>query len=359
MTAPRIEIDVDAIAHNARTLVDRLAVRDISVTGVTKACLAMEPMAAALLRGGVSGLGDSRIENLERLRASPVGVPLTLIRSPMLSQVASVVELADRSLNTEGVVLDALSAAAAVRGVVHEVVLMVELGDLREGIAIADVTDVARTVSARPGLRLVGLGANLACQSGIIPSQTNMDQLSSLVDHVEAACGHELSVVSAGNSANLDWALSTGDVGRVNELRLGESILLGTEPLYRTPIDGLRTDAFTLVAEVIEVQYKPAQAWGSVAQTAFGTQPPRIGTGTVHQAILAIGHQDVDPAGVVPPTGMCVLGASSDHLVLDVADHDVAVGNELSFGVDYSALLRSMSSPFVAREWKTAAVCED
>ena len=53
---------------------------------------------------------------------------------------------------------------------------------------------------------------------------------------VEARLRHALAVVSGGNSANLDWALATDDVGRINELRLGESILLGTEPLHRHPI---------------------------------------------------------------------------------------------------------------------------
>jgi len=352
--APRLEVDLDAVSHNARTLVERLAVKGIRVTGVTKASLGSIGVAEALLRGGVSGLGDSRVENLERLRTGGITAPLTLIRSPMLSQVPAVVHHADRSLNTEGHVLDALSTAATAAGTDHGVVLMVELGDLREGVAAEDVVDLARTVTTRRGLRLVGLGANLACQSGVVPSQSNMDQLSSLVDQVEAVCGVALSVVSGGNSANIDWVLSTDDVGRIDELRLGESILLGTEPLHRRPVDGLRTDAFTLVAEVIESKCKPAQPWGDRAQTAFGDQVPRRGAGTVRQAIVALGRQDVDPDGITPPPGITVLGMSSDHLVVDVGDIDVSVGDELAFQLGYGALLRAMTSPFVTtRETST------
>lgn len=347
MTAPRLEVDLDAIAHNARSLVDRLSARGIRVTGVTKASLGSEGVAEALLRGGVTGLGDSRVENLERLRAGGVAAPLTLIRSPMRSQVDAVVRTADCSLNTERIVLEALSTAATAAGVIHDVVLMVELGDLREGIAAADVVDAARTVSAHRGLRLVGLGTNLACQSGVVPSPSNMGRLSSLVEQVEAACGRALSIVSGGNSANLEWALSADDVGRIDELRLGESILLGTEPLYRRPIDGLRTDAFRLVGEVIESQEKPAQPWGALGQAAFGEAAPRHGVGTVRQAIVALGRQDVDPDGLTPPPGITVLGMSSDHLVLDVGDCEVSVGDELSFQVGYGALLRAMTSPFV------------
>ena len=226
---------------------------------------------------------------------------------------------------------------------------MVELGDLREGVPVADVGELARTASSRLGLRLVGLGTNLACQSGIMPDQTKMDQLSHLVEQVEAACGIELSVVSGGNSASLEWALSTHDVGRVDELRLGESILLGTEPLHRQPIEGLHTDAFTLVAEVIEVQTKPAQPWGEVAQSSFGPAAPRTGVGSIRQAILALGHQDADPAGLAPPPGVTVLGASSDHLVVDLGDHQAPVGDELAFQLGYSALVRAATSPFVTK----------
>ncbi|WP_129669911.1 alanine/ornithine racemase family PLP-dependent enzyme [Phytoactinopolyspora endophytica] len=348
MITPRLEINLAAITHNSRVLVDRLAPRHIRVTGISKAALGSSGVAGAMVRGGVTGLGDSRVENLARLRTAEVAVPLTLIRSPMLSQTELVVRHADVSLNTEAAVLDALSSAAIRWRTTHSVVLMVELGDLREGVAAADVVEMARTVGRQPGLQLAGLGTNLACQCGVVPDQHKMDQLSRLAGQVEKARGAALSVVSGGNSANLEWALATDDVGRVDELRLGESILLGTEPLHRRVIDGLRTDAFTLVAEVIEAKLKPAQPWGDIAQAAFGDQPPRGGAGTIRQAILAVGRQDVDPDGLTPPPGVMALGMSSDHLVVDVGDHDVSVGDELAFRLDYSALVRAMTSPFVA-----------
>lgn len=350
MTTPRLEIDLDAIAHNARVLVDRLASKGIRVVGVTKAALGSPGVAAAMLRGGVAGLGDSRVENLARLRTAGVAAPLTLIRSPMLSQVEHVVRCADVSLNTEPVVLSALSAAAVRKRTRHAVVMMVELGDLREGVATEDVVDVAQFVVRLAGLRLAGLGTNLACQHGVSPDQRKMAELSHVVERVEASCGIELEVVSGGNSANLDWAFATEDVGRVDELRLGESILLGTEPLHRNPVEGLHTDAITLVAEVIEAKEKPSRPWGDVGQGAFGDPPPpRPGNGSVRQAILALGRQDVDPGGLTPPEGITVLGMSSDHLVLDVGDHEVVPGDELAFGLDYSALLRAMTSPFATK----------
>jgi ornithine racemase len=355
VSAPRLEVDLEAVRHNARHLVDRLGGRGIRVIGVTKSVLAWANVARALLDAGVTGLGDSRVENLAALRHRGFGPPMTLIRSPMLSQVDDVVRHADVSLNTEDSVLRALAAAATRQATTHAVVLMVELGDLREGVAMVDVVEMARSVGRLPGLVLAGIGTNLACQSGVVPDQQKMDELSGLADEVEVACRVELAVVSGGNSASLGWALAADDVGRVDELRLGEALMLGVDPLTRTPIVGLRQDAFHLVAEVIEVKSKPARPWGDVAQTAFGVAalpeaPERPGAGTTQRrAILAVGRQDVDPDGLVAPEGMAVRGASSDHLVVDVGDHDVSVGDEIRFGLGYGALLRAATSPFVAQ----------
>ncbi len=352
MTAPRLVVDAEAVTHNARVLVDRLAGSGIGVTGVVKAALGSSAVACAMLDGGVRGLGDSRVENLETLTAAGVVAPCTLIRTPMLSQVARVVRAAGTSLNTEAVVLAALSAAAVAQGRPHAVVLMVELGDLREGLAVGDVVAAARLVTALPGLRLRGVGTNLACRSGVAPDQVKMDELSRVVEDVEHALGVTLEVVSGGNSANLAWALGGGDAGRVNDLRLGEALLLGVEPLGRTALPGLRADAFTLVAEVIEARWKPARPWGRLAQSAFGDTDhgnvhERPAPADVHQVVVALGRQDADPDGLVAPPGIAVLAMSSDHLVLDVGDHQVRVGDEIRFGLGYGALLRAATSPYV------------
>jgi len=349
VTAPRLEIRLDRIAHNARTLVERLGARGIAVTGVTKATLGSSDVAAVLLDAGVVALGDSRIENLEALRRAGITAPLTLIRSPMPSQVDRVVGTADVSLNTEPDVLRLLSGAAAARGSTHGVVLMVELGDLREGILPVDLDAVVAEVLRLPYLDLRGIGTNLACQSGVVPDERNMGELSALAARVETAFGIVLPVVSGGNSANLDWALSGAAAGRVNDLRLGESILLGCEPLRRRPLDGLHADAVTLVAEVIEAKVKPTRAWGAVEQAAFGAVAATADRGDANRAIVALGRQDVDPDGLGAPAGVAVIGASSDHLVLDTGHLRLAVGDEVRFSLDYAALLRAMTSPFVTR----------
>lgn len=352
MTGPRLEIDLGKIHHNARTLTDRLAARGIAVTGVTKATLGSPEIARELRRAGVRTLGDARIENIETMRAAGVAGPMTLIRSPMLSQVDRVVRHADVSFNTEIEVIRGLAAAAAAAGRTHGIVLMVELGDLREGIMPRDLAGVVRETLRLPAIELEGIGANLGCQHGVAPGAANMGELSALAESIEATFGLTAGLVSGGNSANLDWAFGCAARGRINDLRLGESILLGREPLHRRPIHGLHTDAFALVGEVIESKLKPSQPWGDIAQTAFGNVPPAAEPGDRTRVLVALGHQDTDPFGLRPGPGLEVLGASSDHIVLAPGRHRPAVGSEMSFQLGYGALLRSMTSPFVARVFR-------
>jgi len=311
MSAPRLDVDLDKIHHNARTLVTRLAARGISVTAVMKASLGSPDIARTMLRAGVSMIADSRMENIEAMCRAGIRAPMMLIRAPMISDVPRVVQYADISLNSELEVIRQLSDAAKAAGKTHAVVLMVELGDLREGIMPADLLHTAGLVLAMPNMTLKGIGANLACHCGVSPDSRNMDQLSALAHSVEAAFGVTLDIVTGGNSANLNWAFSGADTGRINNLRLGEAILLGCEPLHRQPIDGLYTDAITLVAEVIESKIKPSQPWGEIAQTAFGEKPTVQDRGNISQAIVPIGHQATHPAGLSPPPGMDIFGGGS------------------------------------------------
>ncbi|MDF2369140.1 alanine/ornithine racemase family PLP-dependent enzyme, partial [Sneathiella sp.] len=350
MTTPRLEIDLSKIHHNARFLVNLLGRRGISVSAVTKAVLGLPSVARELLAAGVSGLADSRLENIQTMRRAGIRAPITLIRSPMISQSVQVVESTDISLNTELDVISELSKAAHAQKRIHGVLLMVELGDLREGILPADLENVVRRTLDFPNITLKGIGTNLACRCGVVPDAANMGELSALANAIDATFGPVISIVSGGNSSNLDWVLGGADIGRINNLRLGEAILLGCEPLHRQPIEGLYTDAITLVAEVIESKIKPSQPWGKIAETAFGKAIPMSDSGSISQAIFALGHMDTDPDGLTPPSGIKILGSSSDHLIVDSGRDCLPIGTETPFQLNYSALVRAMSSPFVGKK---------
>jgi len=344
-----MEIELDKLIHNTRRLTALYGSKGIRVTAVTKGVCGSPRIASALLNSGICSFGDSRIANIQKMREAGLDAQFVLIRSPMPSEVKRVVEFADMSLNTEISVIRLLAEHAAKRGKIHRIILMIELGDLREGILPSDVEPIVKETVGLPGVKLIGIGTNLACFGGVAPTEVNMQELSSIAGNIQREYGINFEVVSGGNSANYHWFVSTPDVGLVNHLRIGEAILLGCDTLTRKQIPGLYTDAFTLVAEVIELKTKPSKPYGKVVQDAFSHFPIFEDKGDMKRAILALGEQDVDVSAIKPRIKADVLGASSDHLILDVNDPGLEVGTEVRFDVKYSALLRAMTSPYVEK----------
>ena len=316
---------------------------------VTKGVCGSLRIANALLKSGIRSFGDSRIANLQKMREGGIDAQFTLIRSPMPSEVERVVEFADVSLNTEISVIRLLARHASKRDKIHQVILMIELGDLREGILPSDVEPVVAEVMGLRGVKLIGVGTNLACFGGVRPTEANMQELSAMAGNLQQRHSINFEIVSGGNSAKYQWFVSTPDVGLVNHLRIGEAILLGCDTLTRERIPGLYTDAFSLVAEVIELKTKLSQPYGEIAQDAFGRVPVFGGKGNMESAILALGRQDVDASAIKPRIEADVLGASSDDLILDVSGLGLEVGAKVAFDVGYSALLRAMTSPYVEK----------
>ncbi len=351
MSAPRLEIDLDKIGHNVRSLRTLFGTKGICITAVTKAVLGDPLVAKVLVDNGIKAIGDSRIANIRRMKEAGIEAEFTLIRSPMLSEAEDVVQYADISLNTETAVIELLSRHATNYGKRHRVILMVELGDLREGIIPPDLGSVVAKTLDLEGIELVGLGTNLACYAGVNPTSKNMAELCDIATRLRNEYDIPLEMISGGNSANYDWFVSTQDLGQVNNVRIGEAILLGRETLRREKIPGLYTDAFTLIAEVIERKTKPSFPVGPRSQNAFGDVLEFEDRGAVNKAILGIGRQDVDLSGITPRIAIECLGASSDHIILDAKDTDIVVGSEVAFDVDYSALLRAMTSPYVGKEF--------
>lgn len=325
------------------------------MTAVTKGVCGAPPIARALLRSGIRSFGESRLDNIQRMRRAGIQAEFILIRPPGPSAAASVVETADVSLNTEPAVIRLLSEQATRQGIVHRVILMVELGDLREGIMPSRLEAVVATTLPLPGVELVGIGTNLACLNGVVPTAAKMNELSSLAQRIEETFDLELSIVSGGNSANYQWLTSSPNLGRVNHLRIGEAILLGRETVQRQGIKALSQEAFTLVGEVVEVKTKPSRPYGKRGLDAFGHTPQVSDVGSIRRAIIALGAQDVDPGAIRPRLCAPILGACSDQLVLHDRKGVLHVGKEVTFDVDYGALLRVMTSPYVYKCYSPAA----
>nr|WP_255670571.1 alanine racemase [Cognatishimia sp. F0-27] len=337
------------IEENARCLVDRLGAYGISVTGVTKGVCGHPDVAGAMVDGGVAGLADARITNIVRMRMAGITCPVSMLRAPMASELEAVIRHCDTSYNTEMDTILKLGLAAEKRGASQDIILIVEMGDGREGILPEALNDFATLVIATPWVALKGIAANFACMGSVAPTAADMITLSRLADSVEGGCGPFVDLVSGGGSANVPWALGEHTAWRVNNLRLGEAILLGLDPVTGRPIDGLHTDAFALFAEVIEARGKP----GTIPHE---TTPPDLGPlrivgqdnpGT--RVVLAVGQQDTDAGDLTFPSGFTFVGATSDHTVVDTGQSVMPVGSEMKMGMRYGALMRAMSARDVAK----------
>lgn len=349
MGTPRLEINLDKIAHNVRAIKNLYASKGISVAGVTKSVCGNPAIAHVMVKNGLDVIGDSRIENIRKMSQAGVEAQFMLIRSPLTSQLEEVVKYAHISLNSDWSVINRLSTIALANNTVHKIILMVEMGDLREGIMPDDMPSMVEAILKLEGIKLEGIGTNLTCYGGIKPDEKKMNALSLLATNLEDRFKIKLSIISGGSSSNYNWFQSTLDTGRINQLRIGESIMLGVEPIGRNPVDQLYTDAFTLIAEVIESKMKPSLPYGEVGQDAFGKIPVFEDKGQMNRIILGLGMQDLNIRGLTPKLDIEILGASSDHTIIDTKQLEIKTGKELAFNVNYAALLSAMTSPYITK----------
>ena len=339
---PRIEIDLAALTHNAVKLSRDYAAKGISLSAVTKGVCGDPKIAMALWRGGIRTFADSRLDNIERMRRAGVPGPFMLIRPPILGEAERVVRMADVSFNTELVTIRRLAWEAERLGRQHGIILMVEMGELREGILPRNLASIVRETLQLASLDLRGIGTNWVCLNEIRPTQARMKQFAVLCRDMEKRFGLDLEIVSGGNSANHYWAMEGDTLEPVNHLRLGEALLLGRETTRGDEIAGLETHAFTLVSEIIEAKRKSYDWHEDQGLASTEAVAPR-------RIIVALGEQDVPRDGVRPRAPAFVTGACSDQMVLTSRDPGLSVGNEVCFDLNYAGLVRAMTSPFVRK----------
>lgn len=345
---PKVIVNKKKLFENTKAIVQMAKKCDVSVYAVTKVFCGHPEIAKVLVEAGVKGLADSRIENLKKLQS--IGVEKWLLRLPMISQVHEVVSYADVSLNSEMTTIEALNQSAQNQNKIHKIILMVDLGDLREGVLPENVPAMTQAIVKLSHIELLGVGVNLTCYGGVIPSPVNLGQLEDIAKEMEGIIGKPLQIVSGGNSSSL-YLLEKGTMpSKINQLRVGEAIVLGRETAFGDPIEGTHDDVFLLEAEVIENKKKGSMPIGEIGMDAFGNTPSFEDKGMIQRVIVAIGQQDVNASGVNPlDSGVEVLGASSDHMLLDVtkSESSYPLGSSLKFKMDYGAMLKLFTSPYV------------
>ena len=351
MSTPRLLIDLMKVEHNTKTIFNLCKKSDIALAGVSKGSLGMPEVAEAMIRGGATWLAESRLRNIERLKSAGIKTPVILIRSPHLSEIEKVVELADISFNSEFEVISALSKYCVKAGKTHRIVIMIDLGDLREGIWPDDLRDIVSETIKLEGIELAGLGTNLTDLNGVIPTTENNQKLVDLANEIKNEFGIELQLLTAANSSSIKLLKSGGIPKGINHFRIGEGILLGRETVAREIIEGTYQDAFVLQAEIIEKKIKPSVPIGEMGQDAFGNTPEVVDKGDMVRCIVNLGRQDTAIEGLIPKNkNVKIVGGCSDHLILDITQApDLKLGDMISFDLEYSAFLGAMTSPFVTK----------
>jgi len=352
LNCPRLEINLEKIKENASLIKKKCEKHGVEVVGVTKGFCAYTPIARAYYEGGIRKFGDSRLINIKRLVEGNIPGEKYLIRTPMMSEAGDVVHWADVSFNSELKVIKALGEEAIRQNRIHGVILMVDVGDLREGVMPEDVIDTVKEITMIKGIKFLGLGSNVGCFGGVLPSHKNTRILVDLAKEIHRKLNIKVEILSGGSTVSLDL-MERGELAEgINQFRIGEAILLGTDTTGNKIINGAHQDTMRLVAEVIELKEKPSVPIGEIGQDAFGNVPEFEDKGIRKRAILALGRQDVPLEKLIPEDeGVEILGGSSDHLILDVTDsgEDYYPGKEVGFKINYSTMLALMTSEYVEK----------
>lgn len=345
---PMLEVDMQKIRYNLAALTALCKKHGIATCGIVKCVNADDPIVKLFEESACAALGSSRLSQLAAMRKQGVKKPLMLIREPMLSEIADVARYADYCLHSCTETIMAMEKEAEKLGVTRGVVLSADLGDLRDGFWGTDeLVEAAVLTESLPHLVLEGVLVNLGCYGTILATPQKMDELVEAANAIEQRIGRKLAIVSGGASSSVQMLIDDTMPAGVNRLCIGEMFLLGWtnpgEPFGCEP-DFLQTNAFKLKAEVIELRKKPSVPVGEKTVNAFGQAVEFVDRGDRTRVVLAAGRLDFgDWEGLTPCLpGAEILGASSDHMIVDVEECEVMpkVGDIMEFNLIWSSVLR-------------------
>ncbi len=358
-----------AIAHNVKFMSKIIHERNGYLFGVTKVLCGSPFLAKIFVENGCDGIADSRWQNLKKIRESEFfnnkkynEIPFLNLRLPAISEMEQVIKYSDIILVSEIPTIKAIDIESKKQKKKTQIILMIDLGDLREGIIPEDVKELdfikwqevlnpfIKEVIKFNNIELIGLGTNLACYGGVVPSEKNMGLLVELFNWVKEEFNLKLKYLSGSNSSGIPFLLEGKMPKEVNHFRIGESMILGLNVLNRNPINGLRQDTVKLSIEVIEKKFKPSKPIGDAAQNAFGEIVEFEDKGKMLRLICSAGRQDLLIDGLKPIDNKIeILGASSDHLELELKNgfEKYNIGSFIDFNLSYGALLAASTSNYV------------
>ncbi|MGI6766009.1 MAG: alanine racemase [Lentihominibacter sp.] len=352
---PELVVDLSKLKNNidrVKTICDS---EGVEIAGIIKGCTGLIPCAEQFETAGCRWIGSSRLEQLEPLREEGIQADLLMVRIPMLSEAEEVVQICDYSLNSEMTVIKELNKYAGIHDREHNIILMVDLGDLREGSwDQEEMVETAVTIeNDLHNLHLAGVGVNVGCYGSVVATSEKLQELVDVAEMVEDRIGRELEIISGGATSSLMRVMDGDLPERINMLRVGEGILLAYDlpTLYGYDIGNMYQDVFTLRGEVIEVKDKPSHPVGEIGFDAFGHKIQYVDRGIRRRALLAMGKVDYGHPDEIRcrMKGIEILGASSDHTILDIQDlvdagGELRVGDVVEFDINYASMVFVTSS---------------
>ena len=352
---PRVEVNLKKLRNNIDQAVAICGKQGIGIAGVIKGFTGFPEAANQFAEAGCDFIATSRLEQVQAAIDYGIQAKFMLIRVPMLCEVEETVRLTDISLNSEMEILKALNTEAVRQNKIHHVILMVDLGDLREGFwDKKELLDAALMVEHEmEGLYLSGVGTNLGCYGSIMATPEKMNELIHDAEMIETAIGRKLDIISGGATTSFPLVINGTMPERINNLRMGEGIILARDlkDLFGLDMSFMHQDVFTLKAQIIEVRDKPSYPVGQLSFDAFGKTGTYVDRGTRKRALLGLGKVDIAYPDMIYPRdkGVEMIGASSDHFIMDVEDaqREFRVGDIMEFDFCYATVVFATNSPNV------------
>jgi predicted amino acid racemase len=329
--------------------------KDIKWAVVSKILCGNKEYLEELLSYNITQICDSRIVNLKMIKQINPKVKTIFIRPPAKHAIKNIVKYADISMNTEIETIKLLSEEAQIQNKVHKIIIMIELGELREGVMRDDLIDFYSKVFNLKNIEVVGIGANLSCLYGVLPNHDKLIQLCLYKQLIELKFNKKITYISGGSSVTIPLIFQKLLPKGINHFRVGETLFLGTDVYNDKVLKNFNTDVFVLYSEIIELIEKPKVPMGEMGTNAEGHSvtfdETKIGK-TSYRAIIDLGLLDVDINHIFPKDkNISIVGSSSDMIVIDLSRNTkkYQVGDLLEFKLDYIGILRVLNSKYIEK----------
>ena len=351
-----ITLNRNKLRHNYRFLKQLFDNNRMQWSIVTKLLCGNSLFIEEIRKLGIKQVCDSRMTNVKTIKKIYPEVEVIYIKPPASKAIPDIIQYTDISFNTEYSTLKMLSDEARRQGKTHKVIIMIELGELREGVLRNDVLSIYQKALILPNIQIIGVGTNFSCLSGVLPDYDKLNQLVLYKDLLAAKFNTSMPYVSGGASVTIPLIFDNTLPKGINHFRIGETLFFGTDVYHSTKLSEMKHNVFLLHSEIIELEEKPLVPEGKLGNNLEGNMPEFDENDrgkTSIRAILDIGLLDVEYAHIYPEDdSISCTGACSDMLIVDLGKNilQYKIGDFITFRMDYMGAFRLMNSRYVGKK---------